>query len=186
MKKTIVVNLIGGPGAGKSTFATMLFTKLKMRGMSCEYVEEFAKKLVWEGNDMAIKNQLYIFANQDYSLYRVKGKVDVLITDSPLLLSIYYNDVLPEEYKCKKETFDKMVIDRYNSYENLLFYLERNFPYVKEGRYQSEEESIVVNDKLKQMLKELDIDYTKINSSEESADKVVEMLDNLLAERGGK
>lgn len=37
-KKTLVVNLFAGPGAGKSTGAAYIFSKLKMLGYDCEYV----------------------------------------------------------------------------------------------------------------------------------------------------
>ena len=172
MKKTIVINLVGGPGAGKSTFATMLFSSLKKKGVSCEYVDEFAKGLVWEGRGEALKDQLYILANQNQKLKRVIGKVNVVITDSPLLVSMYYNAVLPEENRLNCEVFDKLVMECFNKYDNIVYYLERNFPYVMEGRYQTEEESIVVNSDMKKMLDEKGIEYKNIVSSDENAEEV--------------
>ena len=50
MDKTIVVNLFGSPSAGKSTTATGLFHQLKLKGINCEYVSEFAKHVVWQEN----------------------------------------------------------------------------------------------------------------------------------------
>ena len=47
MKDTLIVNLYGGPGCGKSTGAAYLFSKLKMAGVDAEYVPEFAKDKVW-------------------------------------------------------------------------------------------------------------------------------------------
>ena len=44
MKKT-VVNLYGGPGAGKSTAALQLVAELKKRGINADYVSEYAKEL---------------------------------------------------------------------------------------------------------------------------------------------
>lgn len=46
MKNTIIVNLFAGPGAGKSTGAAYIFSKLKLAGIDCEYVSEFAKDKV--------------------------------------------------------------------------------------------------------------------------------------------
>lgn len=46
MNKTIVINLLGAPGAGKSTLAALIFSKLKMKNIACEIVTEFAKDLV--------------------------------------------------------------------------------------------------------------------------------------------
>lgn len=43
MKNTLVVNLLGGPGCGKSTGAAYIFSQLKMRNIDAELVTEFAK-----------------------------------------------------------------------------------------------------------------------------------------------
>ena len=42
----LVVNLTGAPGAGKSTGAAYVFSQLKMRGINCELVTEYAKDKV--------------------------------------------------------------------------------------------------------------------------------------------
>ena len=47
-KNTIVVNLFGGPGSGKSTFMANLFYHLKCRGVEVVMAPEFAKDSVWE------------------------------------------------------------------------------------------------------------------------------------------
>ena len=89
--KTIIVSLFGAPGAGKSTLSAYIFAKLKMLGVNCELVTEFAKDKVWEKNNEALSNQIYIFAKQYYRISRCADKVDVIITDSPLFLSPFYN-----------------------------------------------------------------------------------------------
>lgn len=180
MKKTIVINLMGGPGAGKSTFATMLFSYLKKNGISCEYVEEFAKGLVWEGRNFTLKDQLFILANQNYNLLKVYGKVNVIITDSPLLLSMYYNDVVDKDFQYNVVDFDKIVMDCYSRYDNLVYCLERNFPYVKEGRYQTEEESLQVNSDILKMLDEKKIPYQRIESNDKYVKEVSDFVISLL------
>ena len=50
-------------------------------------VSEFAKDLVYENRMDTMKDELYIFAKQNHRLFRVKDKVDVIITDRPLLLT---------------------------------------------------------------------------------------------------
>ena len=47
-KKTIVVNLLAGPGAGKTTCAWEIASELKKRNLETEYVPEYAKEFVWE------------------------------------------------------------------------------------------------------------------------------------------
>lgn len=46
MCNTIVVNLFGVPGAGKSTGAAYIFYRLKINGINAELVTEFAKDKV--------------------------------------------------------------------------------------------------------------------------------------------
>ena len=48
MKNTLIVNLFGGAGIGKSTLMARIFSELKVQGYDCEMVTEFAKDLVWK------------------------------------------------------------------------------------------------------------------------------------------
>ena len=91
MKNCLVVNLFGTPGTGKSTAAAYIFSRLKMHGINVELVTEYVKDMVWEENKTCLNNQPYIFGQQSYRLSRCADKVDVIVTDSPLLLSILYN-----------------------------------------------------------------------------------------------
>jgi hypothetical protein len=64
MKNTLLVNLYAGPGAGKSTGAAYIFAKLKMAGVDCEYVSEYAKDRVWQEDQFPLKHcQLYVPVN---------------------------------------------------------------------------------------------------------------------------
>jgi hypothetical protein len=90
-----------------------------MHNVDCEYVSEFAKDLVWENREKSLKNQIYIFSKQYHKLWRVNGIVDVIITDSPLLLSlIYANETAAEKFK-------EMVIEEFLSFNNLNYLLKR-------------------------------------------------------------
>lgn len=93
----LVVNLAGAPGAGKSTGAAYIFSKLKMKGINAELVTEYAKDKVWEEDKAVFDNQVYIFGKQLFRLTRLEGKVDVVITDR----SIYYRltEVSPDWFK---------------------------------------------------------------------------------------
>lgn len=154
----IVVNLFGVPGAGKSTGAAYIFSQLKMRGVNCELVTEFAKDKVWEDNNEVFKNQAYIFGKQSFKVSRCDGKVDVVITDSPLPLSIFYNND-PR----LTENFNKSVMDVFNSYTNLNYLLLRTKPYNPIGRHQSEEESDALKQPMIELLTFRDIPYTEVN-----------------------
>ena len=58
-RQPILINVCGAPGAGKSTLSAYVFAKLKMMGINCELVTEFAKDKVWEKNNEALSNQIY-------------------------------------------------------------------------------------------------------------------------------
>jgi hypothetical protein len=93
MGEALIINLFGGPGISKSTTAAGVFSLLKLHNVECELVTEFAKELVWEERQRTLKNQQYIFGEQYHRLWRVADKVDVVITDCPLLLGIVYGTI---------------------------------------------------------------------------------------------
>lgn len=69
----LIINLFGAPGAGKSTGAAYIFSKLKMLGVNAELVTEFAKDKVWENNTEVLSNQIMCLVNS------ILESVDVLI-----------------------------------------------------------------------------------------------------------
>jgi deoxyadenosine/deoxycytidine kinase len=125
-----VINLFGGPGIGKSSIAAGLTYKLKKKHISCDNPYEFPKLLAWDNNGEAIKDQLYVLANQHRGITKSWGKVDYLILDSPILLSLIYrnyydsDDTYPQ--RLYGESFDKMVLDVFNQYDNINIVLERS------------------------------------------------------------
>lgn len=153
--KPIVVNLFGAPGSGKSTGAAFIFARLKMAGVNCELITEYAKDKTWEGNMTALNCQEYIFGKQSYRMMRCRDKVDVIVTDSPLPLGIFYNTnpILGKEY-------EKVVLDVFNSYNNLNYDIIRVREYVQAGRNQTQEESDEIGDKIQFFLDDHGIEYT--------------------------
>src|SRR5437879_3750008 len=87
---TYVINLIGGPGSGKSTTAAGLFFAMKIMGVRCELVTEYAKELVYDENWADLKRQLHVLSEQERRKRRLVDKVSFIITDSPLLTSAAY------------------------------------------------------------------------------------------------
>lgn len=169
--KVKVINLFGTPGAGKSTGAAYIFSRLKMYGQNVELVTEFAKDKVYEENPEVFKNQLYIFGKQSFKMSRCKDKVDYIITDSPLLLSAFYN-----EDPVLGDIFNDMVERVFNSYENLNFFIERVKPYNSSGRFQTESESDQMVTPLKEMLDKYKIEYESIPGDVSGYDKIVDIV----------
>lgn len=135
--QTIVINLMGAPGTGKSTIASELFSKMKWLGYDVELVSEYAKELVWEERNETFKNELYLFAKQHHRMFRLNSKVKYIITDRPLILSIFYN----KKYGDNSEVFKNLVLQEIDKFKNINIFLNRTKPYVQKGRNQTEEES---------------------------------------------
>lgn len=150
----ILVNLFGAPGAGKSTGAAYIFSQLKMRGINAELVTEFAKDKVWEGSKAVFENQAYIFGKQYFRISRCANQVDVIVTDSPLLLSILYNN--DEDLG---GTFDAVVRRVAKKYNSKNYYLKRVKDYNPTGRFQTEEESDEIATELKRLLDREGVEY---------------------------
>ena len=174
--KCIVVNLFGVPSAGKSTGAAYIFSKLKMAGVNAELVTEFAKDLDWEENNVALGNQLYVFSNQLHRMYRCSDKVEVLITDSPLPLSIIYN-----KSAILGEAFNQTVMNCFNAFDNLNYLVLRDRPYNPKGRIQTEEEAEALKKPLSDLLEGRNIEYTTIKGNLQAFNNVV---DTVLAKLG--
>lgn len=170
MKRTIVVNFTGGPGCGKSTMATHLFAELKWSGINCEYVSEYCKDKVWEESYKVLDSQIYVFGKQYHKLKRLEDKVDVIITDAPLIHSIIYN-------KEDGETFNELVLQTFNSFNNINYYIERKKPYNPKGRTQTLEQSKGIDGDIKTILDNHNVEYTIVPGVRE---QVIELRDEIL------
>lgn len=162
-----VINLFAGPGAGKSTTAAGLFYAMKLQQMSVELVTEYAKAMTWERRDNVLSDQLYMFAKQHRTVARLRGHVEYVVTDSPLLLSTVY---LTADYPA---SFEKMVIEFWNTYDNCNFFLERHKPYVKLGRRQNEDEARAIDDRTRAILDRYNVPYTVVRGDHEAPAKIL-------------
>lgn len=156
------------PGAGKSTGAAYIFSQLKMNGVNAELITEFAKDKVWEKNKEVFKNQAYLFGKQSFKMSRCRDKVDCIVTDSPLPLSIFYNND-----KVLGEDFNRTVLNVFTSYNNMNYLLLRNKPYNPIGRHQSEEESDALKEPMINLLRSRNIGYTEVFGDIEGYAKIV-------------
>ena len=155
--KAIIVNIIGGPGIGKSILTSEVFAKLKRKFISAEISPEYIKKKLREGAIKAVQSQIYIFGKQQYQLFSMKDEVDVIVTDSPFILSTIYDSSNCEELK-------KLVMKEFNKYTNLVYYIDRdiNIPYEHEGRYQDFDGAKEVDKSIKNFLFENSIEYKTV------------------------
>ena len=171
-KNTIVVNLFAGPGAGKSTGAAYIFAKLKMLGYDCEYVSEFAKDKVWENNGEVFKSQFYITGKQVFKIKRCYGKVDIIVTDSPIAIGAQY-------LKKDEQMLGFAILEEFRKYNNLNLFINRVKPYNPNGRSQTLDEAISIDEKTKDWLISNNIEFDTINGDENGYNNAIRLIQDI-------
>jgi len=165
-----VINIFGGPGAGKSTTAAAVFVEMKKLGLNVELVAEFAKDIVWERHIDLFRDQLFITANQNRRLERLRGQVEYAVSDSPVLLGLLYE---PKEYY---SYYNLLVREIFESYNNVNFFIKRTKPYAGVGRLQTKFEAEQLDVDLLKMLFDYKIPYTELcytDNSIKSVEKII-------------
>lgn len=132
---TVLIEFYGGPGSGKSTWAAHLFSELKVLGLKCELVQEFAKDLTFEKRDNALQLQPYVLGKQLMRLKRVGKDVDIIVTDSSPYLSTIYGP------KDLEDAFYRICTHYLDDYKLLRIFVNRTKDYKKYGRTQTEDEA---------------------------------------------
>lgn len=160
-KQPIVINGYGGPGAGKSTACMEITAALKKEGYNAEYVQEYAKELVYEKDmemlDGSPEHQYEILKEQTRRMDRLYDQVDFIVTDSPVMLNTIYNKQLTPEY-------ESLVNELQGEYINYSFFMERDVSnFEEEGRIHNLTESIEKDNEIKDMLQKNEIKYKTYN-----------------------
>jgi cytidylate kinase len=174
---TIIINLISGPGSGKTTLASYIFAMLKIKKYNIEYVQEYAKKLVWLEDYEKLNNQYLVSKKQIDLLKKISEKVDLIITDGCILHGLYFNKH-NEKNVSNVEKTEKYIIDNFRQFENINIFIERgNFPYEKNGRIESEIESHYIDEQLKKYLNYYMIDHVIIKNDLEIIDEIIQYIE---------
>jgi hypothetical protein len=151
--KTFVISLYGGPGCGKSTLAAELFAEYKKRGRSVELVHEWVKGWAWRGTPPKDHvDALYILAKQARAEATVYGKVETIITDSPLGLCPVYEQLYNPASSLIETTFRLLEQEnRLRGLEGINIFVTRCHKYVNEGRFEEESTAKKVDDMCKEL-----------------------------------
>lgn len=143
--KTTVINLFAGPGVGKSTTAADLFASMKKDGLDVELVREYVKNWIWDGKNPGMYDQAYIFGKQFHAESRLYGKVKYIITDSPFLLSPFYEAHDWKTTVTFASAFEATRLAEKNGVTFWNFFLERWNNYDPKGRRQSLHDALKVD-----------------------------------------
>lgn len=139
----LIVNIFGAPGAGKSTYAARLYAELKMIGVETELVREVAKQCVYDGT-LQHKPQREILHAAIEQIENLHGSVEVVVSDSPVLLSLIYDNKLGE-------TETKRSAKRYHYARpsvNIMLSLGGDDDYTTRGRVYSHSEAVKIEDRI--------------------------------------
>ena len=169
MKETLIINLYGGPGTGKSTTCADIFARLKHKGVNCEMALEFAKDKVWEESFKVLDNQIYIFGKQLHRLHRLIGKVECIITDSPILMSLVYD-------KSGSKPFKELVLEKHRSFNTVDIFLKRVKEFNPAGRLQDENKAKSLDTKIHMMLMDNAIPHSKFDASQDTMQEIMELI----------
>lgn len=141
MNNLIRINMLGGPGAGKSSTSAWLFSELKALNKPIELVSEHVKKWVYINRKVEKWDQCYLWSKQLSAEFVFLNGGKNIITDSPTLLApIYARIYYPEtnmdiHLKALNLSFEE-------DYPSLNIFLNRNNkPYDSSGRWQTHEQA---------------------------------------------
>ena len=154
---TIVVEFYGGPSSGKSEAMARLFSLLKQRHISVEMAPEYAKKWAYEGRQIDGLDEFYIFGKQVGAEAALLGKVAVVVTDRPVLMSSVYTDLYGSgkiRSGVDAAVMAYMGETRLRGHRRIAVLVPRRHAYVHAGRFEDLDQAIVVDEMTRQRVGE--------------------------------
>lgn len=176
---TQIINFYGGPGTGKSTAAGMYYYMMKKEGFSVELVREYVKDWAYEKRGMTTYDQIYFLGKQVRRESMLYGKVDWIVTDSPVMMNLYYAQrycprQLAEGVRAATLAFYHQAELDGHQHKHVL--LKRSKPYISEGRYQTESEAKEIDVGIKQVLDSFKLPIIEVNADEPELLKIYQTI----------
>jgi hypothetical protein len=178
---TIVINLLGGSGLGKSTTAALIFGELKLLEQSAELVQEYAKEWAWAGKKITPDDQEHITDEQWNREARLYGKVDFIVTDSPLVLGAVYQGYYSGVDPIFEKIDNRIKLAEKEGIVYMNFLLARNKKFNPKGRFETAEQAKEVDGYLKEYLTKKQIPFHSITSNDR--ERVNEIIDFAVSKR---
>jgi hypothetical protein len=144
--------------------------ELKKYGVEVENVMEYPKELVYQERLLALKDQVFVFANQYHKIWTAAAHNQLVITDSPIMLSMIYNpDTSPH--------FNELIVELHEKFNNINIVLKRTpETHSMVGRIHSLTESISVDNRIRAILDERGIEYVEFDPVNDNIQPLVKLI----------
>lgn len=178
-QKTQIINLYAGPGCGKSTSAAYLYYLLKSAGKNVELVREYVKDWAWDERKINTYDQIYFLGKQTRRESMLYGKVEYIVTDSPVLMGSFYAQkycpvLLSEGVRSATLAFYNQAEKDGHRHHHV--FLKRSKPYNPAGRYQDENEAKDLDSEVRRYLRDMKYAFSECDTDEASLSKLLEGL----------
>jgi hypothetical protein len=189
-KPKIIINLYGGPCAGKSVAAARLYSHLSANSLNVELVREYIKDWIYEGIEPTPDDAVSIFGGQLRAETRALSSNDIIITDCPLAIPVYYareyREALTHVWHKRRERNKQQGIAELD-----IWVTRGDYDFKENGRFHNEVQSLEIDGEMSDFLyRELDM-YI---SEESTAENIVhgiesrvsrEIVDSMIAYKYG-
>lgn len=176
---SVVINLLGGSGLGKSTTAALVFGELKLQDKNAELVQEYAKEWAWAGRKIKPEDQTHITDEQWTRESRLYGKVDFIITDSPLILGPVYQKYYSGDDPVFGAIWNRITTSETNGVKYMNFLLKRNKTFNPKGRFETAEQAKEVDSFLQDYLAKKQIPFhTIVSNDRERVQEIIKCVLN--------
>lgn len=175
----MIINLIGGPGSGKSTSRAGLFHKMKVDGFKVEEVVEYAKELTYGKDFVKLSDQLLLLGKQHHRLFKLRDEVDYIVSDSPFIMGLSY---LKDDGYLPLKEFEELTVKLFNSYDNLNIFLERdkNQEFQSYGRNQNFDEAINKDKEIRELLINHNIPFVSVTVTPDIIDDLYRIVTDFI------
>lgn len=166
---TNIINVYGGPSIGKSSTASFMYYLLKSRGLNAELVREYVKNWAWEKRNIGPYDQFYFMGKQSHYESALYGKVDWIVTDSPLMLCATYAaryNTPPVANGIKEAVLSFYKQCDLDNYRHHHIVLQRSRPYVQAGRFETEAQAQEIDGQAESFLLNNNFNYSISHTDE--------------------
>lgn len=176
MNKVRRIAFYSGPNSGKTVIALDTTQKLKKLNISAEYISEVIKPSAYEKKEIDFWENYKIFSKQLNSEIKfLKTNIPLVVTDGPPLMCCAYLE--KRNYTCFKDC-ENIAITFEEHYKTLNFFVKRKYAHNPEGRWETPEQSLDMDQKIADILDRNNIKYDIISSDD--AEYVVQKVMNNL------